>query len=53
MKTYVIYSAEGKNVAEVKGTQIISGDKSIIIQAGDSVVAVIPFTGKFAVVEAS
>ena len=53
MKTYIIYTAEGKTVAAVKGTRIVSGDKSIIIQQGDITVAVIPFEGRFAVVEST
>ena len=51
MKTYAIYTAEGKTVTEVKGTNISANDSSIYIYSGDFVIAIIPFTGRFAVIE--
>jgi hypothetical protein len=51
MKTYKIYTTEGKFVSSAKGTNISSNDTSIYVYSDGTVVAIIPLSGGFVVVE--
>jgi len=43
MKTYNVYTKEGKSVGSVKGDELATGTNAILIRANGKIVAMIPY----------